>query len=149
MSSHGNGITQHGSGRRSRRTDLRPDLRVGTAERSEVADALSQHFAEGRLDTAEFNERTEQAMTAKTRADLSTLLADLPGHEAPPVPTRRRWPLRFAAVALLVGLVVAATWAASLPHALWILGVLVVWAALRHHGGHGRGSSHRLGSGSG
>jgi hypothetical protein len=149
MSSYGNGITPPGSGRRSRRTDQRPDLRVGTAERSEVADSLSQHFAEGRLDTTEFNERSEQAMTAKTRADLSTLLADLPGHQAPPVPARRRWPLRFAVVALLVGLVAVATWAASLTHAVWILGVLVLWAALRHHGGHGRGSSHRLGSGAG
>lgn len=137
-------------GRRNRRPDTRPELRVGTAERSEVADALSQHFAEGRLDTMEFNERSEQAMTAKTRADLSTLLTDLPGHApSPSTPTRRRWPPRVSSVAVLAFLVVAAVWAASLPHAFWLFGAAIVWVAWRRHGGRGGQSSHSLGTGSG
>ena len=121
---------------------------MGTAERSEVADALSQHFAEGRLDTTEFNERTEQAMTAKTRADLSTLLTDLPGHapSPPPVP-RRRFTPRFSSVAVLVALAVAAFWAASLPHAFWLLGAVIVLFAWRHHGGRSGQSSRSLGTG--
>jgi len=115
-----------------------------------VADALSQHFAEGRLDTVEFNERTEQAMTAKTRADLSTLLTDLPGHPASPsTPTRRRWPPRSSSVAVLVLLAILAVWAASLPHALWLLGAGIVWVAWRRHSGQGGQSSHSLGTGSG
>ncbi len=148
MCSRTSGITQEHGRRRNRRPDTRPDLRVGTAERSDVADALSQHFAEGRLDTTEFNERTEQAMTAKTRADLSTLLTDLPGHAASaPPPARRRWPPRLSSVPLLVLLAVAAFWAASLPHALWLFGAFVVFVAWRRHGGRSGQSSSRLGSG--
>jgi hypothetical protein len=41
-------------------------------------------FAEGRLDDAEFDERTRAALTARTHADLDALLADLPA--APPAP---------------------------------------------------------------
>jgi hypothetical protein len=148
MCSPNSGITHESGRRRNRRPDNRPDLRVGTAERSEVADALSQHFAEGRLDTTEFNERTEQAMTAKTRADLSTLLTDLPGHTASPPPaTRRRWTPRFSSVAMLVLLAVAAFWAASLPHAFWLLGAVIVFLAWRRHGGRIDPSSRSLGTG--
>jgi len=131
-------------GRRNRRPDTRPELRVGTAERSEVADALSQHFAEGRLDTVEFNERSEQAMTAKTRADLSTLLTDLPGHAPSPPPPSRRIRPRVSSVAVLALLVIAAVWAASLQHTFWLFGAVIVLVAWRHHGGRGG-----LGSGSG
>jgi Domain of unknown function (DUF1707) len=63
-------------------------MRVSDADRAEVADRLAKHYSDGRLDQAEFDERLDQAMRAKTRADLSGLLADLPG-EAPlvsPVP---------------------------------------------------------------
>ena len=39
-------------------------------------------FAEGRLDDAEFDERTRAALTARTHADLTRLLADLPAYTA-------------------------------------------------------------------
>ena len=55
------------------------EIRIGTRERQDAADALSQHFAEGRLDTAEFEERTAAAWNAKTRADVNALFFDLPG----------------------------------------------------------------------
>src|ERR1022692_1047713 len=110
MCSYKGEMTQQRGRSRHRRPDQRPDLRVSTAERSEVADALSQHFAEGRLDAIEFNERTENAMTAKTRADLSTLLTDLPGHpESALVPTRRRRP-RLSSAVVLICLAIAAVW---------------------------------------
>jgi hypothetical protein len=54
------------------------DLRVSDADRQSVADQLSQHFADGRLDQAEFDERLSQAMNAKTYRDLDGLLTDLP-----------------------------------------------------------------------
>ncbi len=54
------------------------DLRVSDAERAEVADRLAKHYSDGRLDQAEFDERVDQAMRAKTRSDLSGLLDDLP-----------------------------------------------------------------------
>jgi Domain of unknown function (DUF1707) len=150
MCSNRSGVLPQSNGRRNRREDARPDLRVGTAERSEVADVLSQHYAEGRLDNLEFNERTEHAMTAKTRADLTTLLTDLPGHApSAAAPTRPRRRPRPGSVAVLVILAVLAFWAASLPHAFWLLGVVIVWVAWRRHGGRSGHSRNSLGSGSG
>ncbi len=59
-----------------------PDLRVSDAERARVADRLAKHFGDGRLDQADFDERLDQAMRAKTQADLAGLFADLPGTDA-------------------------------------------------------------------
>jgi Domain of unknown function (DUF1707) len=59
-----------------------PSMRVSDAERGEVADRLSKHYGDGRLDQAEFNERLDQAMRAKTRQDLNGLFTDLPEGEA-------------------------------------------------------------------
>lgn len=58
-------------------------------------------FAEGRIDDAEFDERMRAALTARTRADLDELLADLPdslpGLPAKPAATAvGRPPGRFA-----------------------------------------------------
>jgi GntR family transcriptional regulator len=61
-------------------------LRVSDAEREAVADLLAGHFAAGRLDRAEFEDRVGRAISARTRADLSGLLAGLPGTGAPAVP---------------------------------------------------------------
>ncbi|MGO8960425.1 MAG: DUF1707 domain-containing protein [Streptosporangiaceae bacterium] len=55
-----------------------PNLRIGDAERTEIADRLARHFSDGRLDEAEFSDRLDRAMRAKTKADLTGLLADLP-----------------------------------------------------------------------
>ncbi|MDX6739720.1 DUF1707 domain-containing protein [Actinocorallia sp. A-T 12471] len=62
-------------------------LRVGDAERSAVADALQEHYAQGRLDPEELDDRLTRALAAKTGADLTDLLDDLPGpHPWPPQP---------------------------------------------------------------
>jgi DNA-binding transcriptional regulator YhcF (GntR family) len=61
-------------------------LRVSDAEREAVAGRLAEHFAAGRLDQAEFDDRVGRAMSARTRADLSGLFADLPETGAPAVP---------------------------------------------------------------
>ena len=53
-------------------------IRVSDAERQAVADRLAEHFGDGRLDQAEFDERVGRAMNAKTRADLNGLFDDLP-----------------------------------------------------------------------
>ncbi len=66
-----------GSGPR-RGTYAHRDLRVSDAERAEVADRLAKHYSEGRLDQAEFDERVDQAMRARTQSDLSGLFDDLP-----------------------------------------------------------------------
>ncbi|HEY1821412.1 MAG TPA: DUF1707 domain-containing protein [Trebonia sp.] len=53
-------------------------IRVSDAERNSVAELLGQHYADGRLDQAEFDERIGRTMAAKTRGDLSGLFDDLP-----------------------------------------------------------------------
>ncbi|MEV1294335.1 DUF1707 domain-containing protein [Pseudonocardia sp. NPDC049635] len=63
------------------------DLRVSHAERAYVATLLDGHHAEGRIDGAELAERLTSVTTSVTRADLSRVLADLPG-AADAVPTR-------------------------------------------------------------
>jgi Domain of unknown function (DUF1707) len=60
-----------------------PQMRISDAERTEVADRLSKHYSDGRLDQAEFNERLDRAMNAKTQADLNGLFADLPATDEP------------------------------------------------------------------
>jgi hypothetical protein len=58
---------------------------VSDAERQAVADRLSEHFGDGRLDQVEFDERVSQAMNAKTRGDLRGLFDDLPDPDQPGV----------------------------------------------------------------
>ena len=60
-----------------------PQMRISDADRAEVADRLSKHYSDGRLDQAEFNERLDRAMNAKTQADLNGLFADLPATYEP------------------------------------------------------------------
>jgi len=104
-------------------------LRVSDAERQAVADRLAEHFADGRLDQAEFDERVGRAMNAKTRADLAGLFDDLPETGAPAMPERprrrRRYPI--LTVALLVLITVAAAHAVAAVTVPWVwIGLLAV-----------------------
>ena len=74
------------SGRRA--SQASPSMRVSHAERTEVADRLSKHYGDGRLDEEEFNERLDRAMKAKTQSDLDGLFDDLPEPQ-PPRPVTR------------------------------------------------------------
>jgi hypothetical protein len=116
-------------------------MRVSNDERSQVADVLSKHYAEGRLDDTEFKERLDRAMGAKTRADLSGLTTDLP-RTGPPsdAPARGRRPVLAVLVAVAVVLAVAwSTWA--VPHVPWfVVGLIVLffftrgrWRHTHHH----------------
>jgi hypothetical protein len=76
------------SARSSRRargstTFVDPQMRISDADRADVADRLSQHYSDGRLDQPEFNERLDRAMKAKTQADLAGLFTDLPPIDVP------------------------------------------------------------------
>ena len=84
----------------------RHHLRVSDAERNEVADKLSRHFADGRLDQAEFKERLDAAMSAKTQGDLAGLFDDLPplASEPPPPPSRRRRLVPFLVLIAFIAL---------------------------------------------
>src|SRR3954449_9618676 len=54
------------------------ELRIGDAEREAAVSALGDHYGAGRLPHAEFDQRTSQAVAARTNADLWPLFRDLP-----------------------------------------------------------------------
>jgi hypothetical protein len=96
-------------------------IRVSDAERNAVTERLAAHYSDGRLDQAEFDERVNRAMAAKTRGDLEGLFDDLPdpepagasgsgGGPGGPLPyrARRRGPARpILMVALVIALAIA------------------------------------------
>jgi hypothetical protein len=119
------------------------DLRVSDAERAEVADSLSRHHGDGRLDQVTFNERLDRAMNATTQADLAGLLADLPP-TGPPAPAPRTPPGRPRHRLLFLALVVVIAAAAGpalarfldvpgRPYFPWLLigFVAVIWLSHR------------------
>jgi hypothetical protein len=57
-------------------------MRVSDAEREAAAAELREHFASGRLNQDELEERLASVFAAKTRGDLNALFTDLPssGH---------------------------------------------------------------------
>ncbi|MBI5104037.1 MAG: DUF1707 domain-containing protein [Solirubrobacterales bacterium] len=65
------------------------DVRASDAERDRCCRMLRAHYAAGRLEHDELEERLEQATRARTRADLRRLVADLP-LESRLVPAGRR-----------------------------------------------------------
>jgi len=53
-------------------------LRISDEDREHAAAAIREHFAAGRLDNAEFEQRLQTVYAAKTRGELDQLTADLP-----------------------------------------------------------------------
>jgi uncharacterized membrane protein YcjF (UPF0283 family) len=128
----------------SRRRTSYSGLRISDAERADVADLLSKHYGDGRLDQAEFNQRLDQAMKAKTYADLDGIFADLPrtddeAVEAPKAAARRRHEHPFTrtlvlAVVIVIGVVVAAhalAWTFTTWIWLGLLGALLYVTQVR------------------
>jgi hypothetical protein len=114
------------------------NLRASDTERNEVADKLSRHFADGRLDQAEFKVRLDKAMGATTRGDLDGLFDDLPrlADEQPPPQPRRRRLIPFVLIIALVAVAAGST--ISMVHVPWLLLVLIglfLWhrAGRRNH----------------
>jgi hypothetical protein len=113
-------------------------IRVSDADRNAVAEVLTQHYTDGRLDQAEFDERVGRTMAAKTRGDLVGLFDDLPDIDNPddtgtpdgpprPYRPRRRRPglLRLALLVVLVLICANVAWHAFAS--LFFVGPLV-WA---------------------
>ena len=117
----------------SRRRTSFSGLRISDAERADVADLLAKHYGDGRLDQAEFNQRLDQAMQAKTYADLDGILVDLPRTDAeasaaPKATERRRHEHRHLRLLVLTVFIVIA--AATVAHAFaWALSTWV-WLLL-------------------
>lgn len=55
-----------------------PHLRISDQDREQAADAIRAHFAAGRLDSDELEERVQAAYAARTQGELDALTADLP-----------------------------------------------------------------------
>jgi Flp pilus assembly protein TadB len=115
-----------------RRTSF-SSMRISDAERTDAADLLSKHYGDGRLDEAEFNQRLDQAMRARTYADLGGLFDDLPrteteAAEAPRVPARRHGHRHSPRLFLMVALVIAVAVVAG--HALAWFATAWIWLAL-------------------
>jgi hypothetical protein len=119
----------------TRRRTSYSSMRISDAERTEAADLLSKHYGDGRLDEPEFHQRLDQAMRAKTYADLGGLFDDLPrteaeAAEAPRTPVRRHeHSHHLGGLVLAVAIVVAAAVVAG--HVLaWFAGAWIFWFAL-------------------
>jgi hypothetical protein len=53
-------------------------MRIGDAERENALKALGDHMSVGRLDIDEYGDRSAKVTTARTRAELLAVFADLP-----------------------------------------------------------------------
>ena len=58
------------------------DLRVCDADRDRALCELSEAFQLGRITAGEFDQRSQQALAARTGKELTALLADLPHDRA-------------------------------------------------------------------
>jgi hypothetical protein len=127
------------------------DLRASDADRDRVIAELSKHFQAGRLTAEELDERSGQALRARTGSDLAVLLADLPpgpsrtdsppAAPAPPAGPRQPSGLPMARIAVLAVVaavaIVVASGASHGHHSLAILApvLIVVFIARRLAGG--------------
>lgn len=116
-----------------RASDL--DLRASDAERDRTVTELRRHLVDGRLTMDEFDERSGEALRARTRRDLLATLRELPTRadhglaRRTPRRAERTAGMPIALPALLPALVVAALVAlAALSGSWWLL--WLIWPAL-------------------
>ncbi len=119
------------------------DLRIGDLERDAAADALSAHYAAGRLDRVELDDRLAAVYAAKTGGQLAPLFVDLPGAQVALVGTPqprspgRRGPSFHPLMLLLPVVLVVSTVGAiahGFPPVFLIVAVFWVAKARRRHG---------------
>ena len=65
-----------------------PAIRVSDDDRERAASEIREHFAQGRLDSEELDERLERAYAARTTGELEAIRSDLPA--LPQSPATRR-----------------------------------------------------------
>jgi hypothetical protein len=115
------------------RASVRAQLRASDDEREAAARRLRDHAAAGRLELEEFEERLGATYAARTRGELSSLLADLPRASAR---AGRRSGFRAHRNAyLLVAALLVGLWAASGAGYFWPIWPLLGWGiGLVSHG---------------
>jgi class 3 adenylate cyclase len=67
-----------------------PGVRLGDADREQVAALLREHCVEGRLTLDEFSSRLDALYAARTDAELAAVLRDLPERTSEPARGKRR-----------------------------------------------------------
>jgi len=100
-------------------------VRIGDDERQRAVAVLGEHWAAGRLDAQEFDERTSQALSARNGHELALVFHDLPGAQA-----SRRLALRSIGASERGRLLLAATSSAVVSG---FLGLLVGVVADSYH----------------
>src|SRR3954463_14349268 len=99
----------------------RPDFRIGDAKADDAMARLRDHYAAGRIDKEEFDERSDAVWSARTEGDLAVIFADLAPPRRSAAGTRRS----------RGGWVAPGGWRGPLP-LLPVLFVLIVLTALTH-----------------
>lgn len=118
----------------------RPELRLSDADRDRAVAELGEHYAAGRIDKDEFDERSDAVWTARTTGDLEPVFADLvapaerrASRHAGPWWRRGWYPVPFLPVLFVLIALTAVT------HVPFVLLGLVAWFLLvgrRHRRGH-------------
>lgn len=114
-------------------------IRVSDADREQVTARLREHYAEGRLNSEELDERVTAALNAKTFGDLRRVMTDLPdaAMEPGPAPQAPSWPGRprlmlWRGPRLLPLALIVLIAAIALPGAGWMFvgilrAMLLIW----------------------
>jgi len=112
----------------------REGLRVSDAERQVTADQLKAHFAAGRLDMDEYDERLQQALAAKTRRDLEGVLKDLPPANVAAAQARHGRPF-FVPVLVAIAVIAVLAFTLSVAHGFffpWWITPIAFFVVSRH-----------------
>ena len=113
-----------------------PRIRLSDSDRERAMADLAMHYADGRLDHEEYDERLDAIWTARTRADLALLFDDLP-RPAVTYPTVRpaqqsRRGFRFPLLPVLALLIVLSV---LVEAPVWLLIFPLMFFRSRHRGG--------------
>ena len=121
-------------------------MKASDADRDAVLSDLSGHFQAGRLTTEEFEDRSGQALSARTWGELRNLLQDLPtspsGPRVPAAATAGAPPQRpfgrtvVVPIAVLAGIGIAVAMSVGTTHVRWgvlwlLLPVLLIARRMR------------------
>lgn len=134
------------------------NLRVGDFERDDATARLSDHFAAGRLSRSEFDERTTQAFSARTRGELDDVMVDLPSTSADTGPLEMvvtandtdvvqrseaaQWRTSMLAPWMIFGVFFVILWAVTGGGYFWPMWPIMGWgigvavSGVRAHAGH-------------
>jgi hypothetical protein len=135
---------------------FRGSVRASDADRNRAVASLRRHYAAGRLETHELEERVELAYQARWRSELRTLLRDLPlelptvdrGRIAGRVDSFQRGVLHLHAICWAIfNTVLIAIWAWGGGHGFWpLVALLPTTLLLLWHTRGSRALTRRLGS---